>query len=118
MEDGAKGSRVDRGKARLERDKRVWGGNLWGCMQGEGWPGLGDCLGYWRWALPESNGNESLCRKKTGGWVYPRRDSGGSAAKGGCLGSSPASAPRVFEMVVSAVPEEPDAVVLGGLRER
>ena len=42
----------------------------------------------------------------------------GGAAKGGCLGSSPASALYVLGMVVSAVPGEPDPVVLGGWRER
>ena len=42
----------------------------------------------------------------------------GDAAKGGYLGSLPASVLCMLEMVVSAVLGEPDPVALGGWRER
>ena len=43
--DGAKESRIDSGKTRLQRGKRVWGVILWSCV--EGWPYLGHCT--WNW---------------------------------------------------------------------
>ena len=119
-------SRMARKRAGSTAGRRVWretrGSGALPCgvacwARGNAGPAWGTASGTGAGCCPRALAMRACAARRLAVGSTPAGTARGGAAKGGCLGS-PASDLCVLGMVVSAVPGEPDPVVLGGWRER